>query len=686
MKPRRVLVAHWFAALLLVPAASPPASGRDAETARLANGATFVALSDHDRTDIDAEIAVGSADDPPGREGLAELTARSLVGPTQVHLDPAEVPKLLADAADQATLAVGPTWTRISLRGVKDVEAALHLLVEILALPRFSHVPTVTARTALASERVLQARSAAARVNEARRALQPLQAATPWTVLALEPKDAQEFHGKWYRPDGLTVVVSTAAPPSGAALTELAERTVGTWVARPDGPPTPAVLPVPAHRVVTQALSGVEPGVSLGFAVPASGGAAAAVALLAAVPAGRTGPRWVLDAAAATSAGAVAARGGTVMVMDASTVEPRAAAALFLGRLERLGRRGIREAHLREVVTALSAPPSEPGLAFLETRSALAERGGATGLAGAPKLETITAGDVRAAAAELLAGSRSEIHAGDVPAAVAGMAGKTSRDQAGPAAAPEVEQGRAWIARAVAAHGGDAFLALRGLTSIGQRARRIDAEIKAVARDRLDIDVSSLVLRHEIRHVLTSVAAQVLTFDGATAMLWGGPEPTPQPPLGSMSTRVTYFRHPVVILQRAAAPGALVRLKGVGTVRGRPVHVVDFADLENGLTELSIDDETAWLVRVSYRNRFPNQSASRDMTVELGKHAAVGAVVLPRLTETTTGGDANLASLDDEIEWFLHDAGWNPLEVVTDPNDLAKVGAPGASGGADGPL
>jgi hypothetical protein len=683
------------AVLLALVSCSVPLVAASAEEAAsaarfaLANGAEVVVLPGEGPLELAFEMAVGTLDDPPGREGLAELVARCLPLGTEARPDPADLAEALRGAASEIDLGVGPSSTVMSLTGVTDLRTALGLAVQILSTPRLPHATVGASRLALAGDLVGAARGGGARRLEAEHLLhrRPDGWSRPWSVLALEREDVEPFHRTHYRADRLRVAITGAGLPPPAELAARVDETVGAWAARTGPPPAPAGTPRTEGTARASLLVGAaDEGVTVAFPVPASGGGAVLLALWAAAE-GDSRHDWVVHGDAHAPAGDLCLAPGRLLFADATCADPASASRELLRRLAAVSRRGVgKEAWPRLADAARFAGP--PALSLLS----VTQPGGAVAPGAdqvASLLGTLTPEGVSAAAAALVAGPHAVVAVVlDARAAAAwksawpGTAERAIAEPADLAARARSAEAAAWMRKAVEAHGGAAFLGLHGLTSVADEIIWREGAAKPMGVLRIDSDVEGLRFRQEHRSGGKLVPYRVTLVQGMNVQRFSAVAMETVDPVESLSIRNELFRHPVALLQRAATRGFPVRSEGEDVVAGKRVVEVSVADPDIGLSRIAFDAESGLLARVRYRSRIRATFDPREITVTYSDHRRLGDVVLPFHQEATAGFASSWGG--DVRHWVIRTPPWDPSQVRTSPDDVGVDLSPAPPPTADG--
>lgn len=235
---------------------------------RLDNGLTLYVV-ERDTPLVVASLVLrsGSTDDPPGKSGLAALTARMLTEGTR-EKDDRELAEASEDLGSELSAAASHDMTGLDFEFLaEDLARALDLMAEAFTKPRLD--PAVFGRVKtqwldqLTSER--QEPTTLAAIAGMRATLGPEWGAPTQGSLAgvraLSVNDLTRFHRTHYHPERAALVI--AGGVSAATVQEEASRAFRGWAsakpARVPGPASaatpPAVAPDPGA-----AKSGTQPG------------------------------------------------------------------------------------------------------------------------------------------------------------------------------------------------------------------------------------------------------------------------------------------------------------------------------------------------------------------------------------------------------------------------------------------
>ena len=304
----------WAFVWALVP------SVRAAAPVRLENGVSVASEPSDAPLEVVVTLPAGRRSDPPGKAGLAELTARCLTGSSGAGRPEGDLVALLARTVGGADLGVSDDGITIHLSDVHDLGPALRLVVELVARPELAPAAVLAARSGMAIE-AEDALQHDLRASEARARLVggPSPWEATWELLQLEQEDVAEFHALRYAPgEALVVIAGKGAPAAGAAAETLPEDVRTALEAWPPKPSRSSPDADAAGRVASRAVRNDEPTWILG---ESSGAAFAHVVVRHAAAALRTAfaldPRnaWELREAPGE-------QGGRVLVADSRAANP----------------------------------------------------------------------------------------------------------------------------------------------------------------------------------------------------------------------------------------------------------------------------------------------------------------------------------------------------------------------------
>ncbi|MBM3216094.1 insulinase family protein [Candidatus Poribacteria bacterium] len=205
------------------------------EHVTLPNGIRLFLLEDHELPvfDISAMIRTGDVFDPPGKEGLASLTATVLrTGGTESRT-PDELNETLEFIAGSVGSSIEDDAARASLSVMaSDIELGIELFADVLLHPAFREDKLELARN--------QALEGIRRQNDnpnqvaSRRLYRLIYGSHPYgsqptekSIQSITRDDLVEFHRKHYRPENLWLAVSGDFRRD--AIIELLTQALGGW-------------------------------------------------------------------------------------------------------------------------------------------------------------------------------------------------------------------------------------------------------------------------------------------------------------------------------------------------------------------------------------------------------------------------------------------------------------------------
>jgi predicted Zn-dependent peptidase len=225
----------------------------------LENGLRIVVAEYHELPLVEATLLVGAgaAQDPPGREGLAALTAGTLTRGT-ARLGAKELARAIDVLGARLDASAGTDATVVTAEFLaEDVAAGVDLLRQVMLEPAF-------ARDEVRRARDVQAAEIVAALQEPRAVTEKcfagfLYGAHPYgrpvegrstTVPELGRGDVRDFYERWYRPNN-AILVLVGDLPAAEAVGRVREA-FAAWRPRPDAVPAPipAPEPLPARRVL----------------------------------------------------------------------------------------------------------------------------------------------------------------------------------------------------------------------------------------------------------------------------------------------------------------------------------------------------------------------------------------------------------------------------------------------------
>jgi zinc protease len=250
--------------LALVLALAGPAAGGELRLppvtrVTLENGLRLVVAEQREVPLVEMQLLIGAgaAQDPPGDEGVAALTARALArgagGRSAVELA-REVESLGGEIA----AASGTDATIVTAEFLaEDFARGLGLLRDVVVQPTFARDEVRRAReeqvaailAGLERPAAVAERCFAAFLYGPHPYGRPVDGRIP-TVRELGRGDVRDFYDRWYHPgNAILVLVGAVAPDAAVAA---AGEAFGAWTGRPEAVPRRAAPPVPvgARRVL----------------------------------------------------------------------------------------------------------------------------------------------------------------------------------------------------------------------------------------------------------------------------------------------------------------------------------------------------------------------------------------------------------------------------------------------------
>jgi zinc protease len=193
-------------------------------------------------------IKAGTLEDPPGKEGLANLTASLLLNGTKSRTS-AKIAEELDFMGARLSVAGGDDFATVSLTVLKkDLGPALALLQDILMNPTFP--PAEVLRKVNQFKAALASAEDEPMVVASRTFIKDLYGAfpynhpvmgTPQGLTAIARQDLVEFHRRFYRPNNTVLSVVGDLTPDEAQ--QWVTKIFGAWAAAPL--PTAKLPPIP---------------------------------------------------------------------------------------------------------------------------------------------------------------------------------------------------------------------------------------------------------------------------------------------------------------------------------------------------------------------------------------------------------------------------------------------------------
>jgi zinc protease len=197
-------------------------------------------------------VAAGGAVDPPGKAGLADVTASLLTQGAGER----SASRMAADMeALGGQLSAGATWdgsnVGIAVTSVK-LEPALAIVADAVRRPTFAQAEldrlrkrTLDSLKVSLQEPSFLARTIAAESDFAGGPYGHMLNGDPTSLASITRDDVLALHRAWYRPDNATLTLTgDITPEAGFAL---AQKLFGDW-RRPDAPLAPLAVPPPSYK------------------------------------------------------------------------------------------------------------------------------------------------------------------------------------------------------------------------------------------------------------------------------------------------------------------------------------------------------------------------------------------------------------------------------------------------------
>jgi len=254
--------------LLLALGLGLPGLSSGAEIQRLSfpNGLTVLLLERHAHPYVAVHVRVraGSLHDPPGKAGLAHLTAALLTQGTATR-SATEIAETIEFVGGSLTSGSGRDHAQAALTVLKrDLELGMALLADVLRRPSFDPEELERKRSQiLASLRAQEDEPGTVAAKAFARVLfgshpygHPVEG-TPETLASITREDVVAFHRRWYRPE--RTFVGIAGDVTAREVRLLVQRYLGDWEPGREKPPVPPPPPRPKrsvthriHRNITQ--------------------------------------------------------------------------------------------------------------------------------------------------------------------------------------------------------------------------------------------------------------------------------------------------------------------------------------------------------------------------------------------------------------------------------------------------
>jgi zinc protease len=245
----------WSSAALAAPAPPPQVLGT---REKLPNQLVWLFSRQAELPLVTLELLIraGMLEDPPGKAGLANLTASLLVNGTKSRTS-AKIAEELDFMGARLSASGGDDFATVSLKVLKkDLGPALALLQDILLHPTFP--PAEVKRKVSQFKAALVSEQDDPMVVASRAFVRHLYGAFPYGhpvigtqkgLSAITRKDLVEFHRKYYRPNNAVLSVVGDLTPDEAR--RWVSQTFGHWAAGPiETPKLPAIPSLMQRQVV----------------------------------------------------------------------------------------------------------------------------------------------------------------------------------------------------------------------------------------------------------------------------------------------------------------------------------------------------------------------------------------------------------------------------------------------------
>ena len=235
---------RWFWLFLLLPSLAAAAELERPTTFSLANGLSAVVIEDHRAPAVTHMLwyRVGSADEPPGKGGVAHFLEHLMFKGTP-HVGSGEFSKAIARAGGRDNAFTTADYTGYHQTVARErLEMVMRMEADRMVNLVLSEEQVATERDIVLEERRLRTdNDPAARLHE--QAMAALYLAHPYRlpvigweheIRALNRDDAIAFYRRWYAPNNAVLVVAGDVDPG--EVRRLAEQYYGPIPARPLGP------------------------------------------------------------------------------------------------------------------------------------------------------------------------------------------------------------------------------------------------------------------------------------------------------------------------------------------------------------------------------------------------------------------------------------------------------------------
>jgi zinc protease len=218
----------------------------------LENGLRILVAEYHELPLVEFHLVIGAgaAQDPPGQEGVAALTADTLTRGTR-QLSAEALARAIESLGGRLDATAGVDATIVAGEFLaKDLAAGVDLLRQVVREPAFARDEVRRAREEQAAGIVAALEQPSAVAEKCYAAFlygnhpygRPVDGRST-TVPHLDRGDVSDFYHRWYRPnDAILVVVGDAG---AADVTARLREAFGSWEGRADAVPAPLPAPAP---------------------------------------------------------------------------------------------------------------------------------------------------------------------------------------------------------------------------------------------------------------------------------------------------------------------------------------------------------------------------------------------------------------------------------------------------------
>ncbi len=236
-----VFRATLAASLIAAIGSLSPVSARAAESLtpkhwKMPNGMTVLLIERHavPAVSVRASIPAGAVSDPPGKAGLASLTASLMDEGTKTRSSQ-DIARAIDFVGGSLGVDGGPDYASASLRVLKkDFSLGMDLLSDILRNPSFPQAEVDRVKNNLLARLIQEKDEPTVVAGKAFDAMilgdapygRPVEG-TEETIPKITCDDIVGFHGRYYRPNG--VIVAFVGDLTEAEAREATEKAFGSW-------------------------------------------------------------------------------------------------------------------------------------------------------------------------------------------------------------------------------------------------------------------------------------------------------------------------------------------------------------------------------------------------------------------------------------------------------------------------